>query len=365
MRSAALALVLLAAASPAAALSLPFWGRDATEAPPAPPRPVVTEIVEANGIHAGRSIPGAIAAATEVRMAFQTLGRMTDRPVDMGDRVRAGDLLARLDPEDLAGTTRAAEAALAAAEVNLTTTANTAERVRALARRNVASDAQLERAEQALSAARSAVDQARAQLESARDAERYAVMTAPIAGVVSDVRAAPGAVVAAGDPILTLSSEDDLEAVVDLTEAQLRGILPTTELLVWRDRDTDAPVSGRVDRIAPVADIQTRTWRVHIELPPGTGFRLGSLIRVSLAGGAGGALTVPTAALVHRAEGPAVWTVRRDAATATVALTPVAIGAVSGARVEVSSGLAAGDEVVIRGVNSLTDGQAVGRRVAP
>ena len=96
-------------------------------------------------------------------------------------------------------------AAVAAAEVNLTTAENTAERARALASRNVASTAQLEQAEQGLAAAQSAVAQTRAQLESARNAEGFAVMTAPIAGVISDVQAAPGAVVAAGDPIMTLS----------------------------------------------------------------------------------------------------------------------------------------------------------------
>ena len=102
------------------------------------------------------------------------------------------------------------------------------------------------------------MEQARARVESARDAERFAVMTAPIAGVVTAVRAAPGAVVAAGDPILTLSSEDAVEARIDLTEAELAGVKPGAEFLVWRDHVTDDPVRGRVKRISPVADRLTR-----------------------------------------------------------------------------------------------------------
>ncbi|WP_240558635.1 efflux RND transporter periplasmic adaptor subunit [Paracoccus contaminans] len=312
-----------------------------------------------------RTIPGVIVAATEVQMAFQTLGRMIERPVDVGDRVRQGDLLARLDPEDLASTTRAAKAAVAAAEVNLETARNTAERARALARRNVASTAQLETAEQALTAAQSTVAQARAQLESARDAQSFAVMTAPIAGVISAVKAAPGAVVAAGDPIMTLSSEDRIEARIDLIEAQLRGVKPGTRFLVWRDSEGERPVAGTVTRIDPVADPQTRTRRVFITLPDDTDLRLGSLVRARAEGSGATRLTVPAGALVVTPAGSAVWQVTRQGEAASVALRPVQPGETAGGRTQILDGLKAGDEVVTRGVHSLSEGQAVGRRVDP
>ena len=415
--------VLLAAGAPqgAAAFSLPFLGGNEVAPPPGPPRAVVTEIV-ADRPATERSTPGVIASATEVQMAFQTLGRLVERNVDVGDRVAQGDILARLDPEDLAGSVRAAEAALAAAEVNLTTARATAERTRALAGRNVASRAQLERAEQGLSAAQSAADQARAGLERARNAESFTVMTAPISGVVSAVRATPGAVVAAGDPILTLAAETGLEATIDLPELQLAGIQPGTAYLVWRDHADARPTRGTVDRIAPVADAQTRTRRVYIKLDDASGFRLGSLIRARREGSGGDTLTVPAGAVVRAGDVPdaaperrgdgtqarppepasgdesalssetatradtaaaaddvaakdlatatpppssagSVWVVTRTADGATVALQPVTLGASFGDRVEITSGLSAGAEVVIRGVHSLTDGQPVGRRL--
>lgn len=464
---------LMATAVPqgAAAFSLPFLGGQEKAPPPGPPRAVVTEIV-ADRPATERSTPGVIASATEVQMAFQTLGRLVERNVDVGDRVAQGDILARLDPEDLAGSVRAAEAALAAAEVNLNTARGTAERTRALAGRNVASRAQLERAEQGLTTAQSSADQARAGLERARNAESFAVMTAPISGVVSAVRATPGAVVAAGDPILTLAAETGLEATIDLPELQLAGIGPGTTFLVWRDHADAQPTRGTVDRIAPVADAKTRTRRVYIKLDDATGFRLGSLIRARLNGSDGAILTVPLAAVMREggaqagemqavpltqsgnedagaatdaadtpeggagsaaspADTPApdtapegadpedtppagstpattatanpapeasdapmpataaapdaadtasaappasatpsptpqtasVWVVTRTADGATVALQPVTLGATFGDRVEVTSGLSAGAEVVIRGVHSLTDGQPVGRRL--
>lgn len=352
-------------AQPAAAFTLPFLGGKDEAPPSAPPRPVVTEIVADTSAQA-RSIPGVIAARTEVQMAFQTLGRMIERPVDVGDRVTQGQLLARLDPDDLTGTVRAAEAALTAAEVNLTTATNTERRARSLASRNVASRAQLEQAEQGLAAAQSAVRQAQAELERARDAEGFTVMTAPMAGVISAVTATPGAVVAAGDPILTVSSEDKVEAAIDLTEAQLAGIEPGTPYLIWREGDGAQPARGTVDRIAPVADAQTRTRRVYINLADTSGFRLGSLIRARPEGGETTVLTVPEAAVLRDAGGAAsVWIVTRAGDTATVARHPVTLGDAAGGRVTVTAGLDTGAEIVTRGVNSLTDGQAVGRRVAP
>lgn len=365
MRPALLLALCVAAAAPAGALTLPF-APARQDAPDPPPRPVVSEIVtDGEDRPVGRSIPGVIAAATEVQMAFQTLGRMIERPVDVGDRVGKGDVLARLDPEDLAGATRAAEAALAAAEVKLTTASNTAARTRALLDRDAASAAQVEQADQARSAARSAVEQAKARLESARNAEGFAVMTAPIPGVVSAVRAAPGAVVAAGDPILTLSSENALEARIDLTETELAGLAPDAEFLVWRDHDTAQGVRGRVSRISPVADALTRTRRVHIDLPPGAGFRLGSLIRAGRVISRRARMTVPVPALIEGPQGTAVWVVLRDGDGAHVSRQPVATGARLGDRVEVMEGLAPGAEVVIRGIHSLAEGQPVGRRVRP
>jgi len=364
MRLALLLALGLLPASSAGAFTLPFGPARADA--PAPPRPVVTEIVTDGGRSPlGRSIPGVIAATTEVQMAFQTLGRMIERRVDVGDRVSRGDVLARLDPEDLAGTTRSAEAELAAAEVRLTTASNSAARARSLMDRDVASAAQLEQAEQALSAARSAVEQARSRVKGARDAERFAVMTAPMSGVVTAVRATPGAVVAAGDPILTLSSEDAIEARIDLTEAELAGVAAGTEFLVWRGHETEDGVRGRVKRVSPVADPQTRTRRVHVSLPPGTGFRLGSLIRAGRVTAQAARLSVPAAAILSRREGPAVWTVDRQGDIAQVSLQPVVTGARLGDRIEVMDGLAPGAEVVIRGVNSLAEGQPVGRKVQP
>ncbi|MFN4060065.1 MAG: efflux RND transporter periplasmic adaptor subunit [Paracoccus hibiscisoli] len=366
MRRAVLALALLLACGPAAALSLPDWlsfGGQAQE-PAGPPRPVVTDIVADRGPDA-RWIPGLVVARTQVQLGFQTLGRMVERPVDLGDRVAAGDLLARLSTDDLAATTRAARAALDAAEVQDRTAQATLERTQALAARNVAPGAQLEQARQAASAARAAVEQARSELLRAEDAEGFARMTAPFAGVISAVFEAPGAVVGAGAPVIQLSAQDSPEVVIDLPEQALIGLEPGAGFTVWHRSDPQAGVTARLDRIDPVADSATRTRRLYLTLPPEAPFRLGALVRARFGTADAPSLSLPAEAVVAGADGPFVWRVTREGATARVDPAPVEAAAPFRGRVSITRGLNAGDEVVIRGVKSLAPGQPVGRRLQP
>ncbi|TRW95052.1 efflux RND transporter periplasmic adaptor subunit [Paracoccus sp. M683] len=347
----------------AAAFQLPWAIADEAAAAGAP-RPVVTEIVSDSDIKA-RSVPGIVAARNQVTLAFQTLGRLVARHVELGDDVKAGEILAELDPDDLEDNVRAASAALDAAEVQLSTTQATAERTRALAQRNVASTAQLEKAEQALAAAAAAVEQARSELIRARDAEGFAQMAAPFDGVISSVLANPGAVLNAGDAVVQLSAQDSREAVIDLPEAALSEMKDAAVFTVWQDDDPATETRGTIDRIEPLADMATRTRRVHLSLEQGSHLRLGSLIRARLAGETDIAMTLPEQAVFSRDGQAHVWRVARQGDQATVAAVPVTLGASLQGRVFVNAGLEQGDEVVIRGVNSLNEGQQVGERVEP
>ena len=366
-RGSLIALGLLAAllvAPGVQAFELPWAAKTEDEAPAGPPRPVVTEFVSDSDFK-GRSVPGVIMARNQVTLAFQTLGRLVDRPVNLGDDVAVGEVLAELDPDDLEDNVRAAAAAADTAEVQLSTARSTAERTRALAARNVASTAQLEQAEQALAAAQAAAEQARSELIRARDAEGFAQMTAPFAGVISAVHANPGVVLNAGDPVLQLSAQDTREAVIDLPEAALSQMGDDAVFTVWQDDGIDKEIRATVERIEPLADSATRTRRVHLALQPGHELRLGALIRARLAGETQIAMTLPKAAVIRHGGKTYVWRVTRDGDNATVARVPVTLGEGLLGQVFVEAGLSQGDEVVTRGVHSLSEGQQVGRRVEP
>lgn len=328
------------------------------------PRPVVTEILEDRD-SAAEWVPGIVGSRTEVDMAFQTLGRMIARPVDLGDRVRQGDILAQLDTEDLAASTRAAQAAVASAEVQRRTAQATLERTQALATRNVATSAQLEQAQRAAAAAEAGAQQARSELLRAQDAQENAQMVVPFGGVVSAVYEPPGAVVSAGAPVLQLSSEDQREAMIDLPEAALVGLPPDAAFTVWQRTDPAYQVAARLDRIDPMADAATRTRRLHLTLPPDVPFRLGALIRARMGTEGAPVLTLPSEVIFDRDGQPHVWRVTRTDGSATVAAVAVTPGSDFQGRRIITEGLAPGDEVVTRGIHSLQDGQAVGRRVEP
>ena len=290
-------------------------------------------------------------------MAFQTLGRMISRHVELGDPVAEGTLLAELATEDLAATTRAASAAVDAAEVQLSTTRTTLERTQVLVRRGVASDAQLEQAQQAMAAAQARADQVRSELIQAQDAEGFAKMTAPFAGVVSAVYEAQGAVVEAGAPILQLSADDGREAVIDLPETALAALPENVVFTIWQRSAPDHLVTAKLDRIEPLADAATRTRRLHLSLPPDAGFRLGTLVRARAGSPGEPALSLPDAAVFEHDGKPHIWRVIRDGegedADGTVEMVPVEVGISYNGRVLVQSGLTLGDEIVVRGVHSL------------
>ncbi|TJZ92573.1 efflux RND transporter periplasmic adaptor subunit [Paracoccus gahaiensis] len=366
MRAVALAALLVVACGPVAALGLPDWldfGLHAEE-PAGPPRPVVSVILADRDAEA-RGIPGIVEARSQVQLGFQALGRMIARPADLGDKVAQGQLLAQLSTDDLVASTRAARAALDTAEVADRTARATLERTEALAERNVASDAQLEQAQQAASAASAAVERTRSELAQAEDAEGFARMTAPFAGVISAVYEAPGAVVGAGAPVLQLSAEDTPEVVIDLPEQALRGLETGAGFTVWHRNDPDTQIPATLDRIDPIADSATRTRRLYLTLPPDAPFRLGALVRVRFGTRDAPSLSLPTEALVTTGDGSTVWRVTRDGEAAHVEQVPVEAAAPFRGRVNITSGLRTGDEIVIRGVSSLAPGQPVGRRLEP
>lgn len=357
-------IILLAALAlpfPAQAMDLPFGGGAETAAPV--PRPVVSMIV--SDIPAERRIiPGMIRARTEVMLGFQTLGRIRSREVDLGDRVAAGQVLARLDPEDMDANVRAAEAAVDSAAVAVETSTATAARTRELVQRNVVPQALLEQVQQELASAQAGLQQARSQLVRAQDSLGFATLTAPFDGVISAVHENAGAVVGAGSPVVVLSDDHDPEAVIDLPESMIAALPEDVLFDVWLEGSPEARSQGRIHQIDPQADSATQTRRVHLDLEPSGDFRLGSLVQARRADGRR-VLILPNAAVFERDGQATVWVVDRAGDVGIVGMQPVRIAARLSTVVIIGEGLSEGDEVVIRGVNSLTPGQQVGRSVSP
>ncbi|UOM34354.1 efflux RND transporter periplasmic adaptor subunit [Acuticoccus sp. I52.16.1] len=332
------------------------------EAAPTPPRPVISEILSLAPLDTSSWV-GTIAPRIETDLAFQVTGRVVERLVDVGDVVSRGEVVARLDIEELTAAERSAEASLAQAEAQFVSARDNAGRTRQLFEREVESQANVEDADQQVAVARSQVERARAQLAQARDRREDATLEASMNGVVTRAPVSAGATVSAGQAVLRLAGTEDLEAVIDLSEPALATIDDDAAFVVALEAARDVTTVGRLDSVEPVAEESTRTRRVHIALddaPPA--FRLGSLISARLKTEADAVLSLPTAALFERDGATMAWRVERPAGI--VHAVPVELGATYGPRTQLAGGLAEGDEVITRGVHSLEDGASVGERIA-
>jgi membrane fusion protein, multidrug efflux system len=326
-------------------------------------RPVVSEIVAFSSTSRPDFV-GVVAANTQADLGFLVIGTVATRPVEVGDLVAKGALIAQLDPEELDADLRAAEAGVQVAEAQFRATSAAEVRARDLVSRGVDASTSLEDATRLLVAAQARLDQAQASRAGAADIRGYATLTAPQDGVITAIFAAPGATMSAGEPIVTLAGAGALEITVDLTEQDIAGLDVGATFDAKLAAAPEIKAVATLDRIDPVAERATRTRRLHLTLfDPPPGFRLGALVEVSLAATSVASLSLPRTAIMNVDTSPAVWII--DRATNTVARRPITLGAAFGARMRVLAGLAVGDEVVLKGINSLQDGQVVGPRVMP
>lgn len=329
---------------------------------PAPPaaqaRPVRTVTVEHRAEGETASLTGQIRARDQASLAFRLDGRMIERPVRVGDVLQAGQLVARLDPQNQQNALRSAQAGLSSAEAVLTQTSLAFGRQQALLRDGWTPRARFDEAQQALQSAQAGVTSAQAQLRIAQDQLGYTVLFADAPGTVTAVGAEPGEVVHAGQMIVQLARQGGRDAVFDVPEQLIRTAPRDPAVQIALTDDLKVTAIGRVREVAPQADAATRTFQVKVGIAnPPEAMRLGSTVtgRIQLAAPPG--VAVPASALTEANGRPAVWVVEPQ--SRTVSLRNVDVARYDPAGVVVSQGLEAGEVVVTAGVQVLHPGQKV------
>ncbi|MEI2384338.1 efflux RND transporter periplasmic adaptor subunit [Breoghania sp. JC706] len=337
-------------------LALAACGDDEpTSAEAAAPRPVLTEEASQVAAHI-EGFSGTVEPRYETKLAFRTLGRIVSLDADVGDQVQAGAELAHIDAETLEASVRQAKAQLASARAQAQNARASLGRAKALFEKNTVSSADLETAEQSQTSAEASVTEAQADLAKAENALSYAILTAPFAGVITARSADVGQVVSAGETVMTLARVDVREAVVDIPSDLIDTVDTGAPFSVRLQTDPAIRAQGKVREVAPEADALTRTNRVRILLEnPPAAFRLGSLISVRPQGQNAAALTVPKSAILEDGGKTFVWVVEDGA----VHRREVKTGAILAGAVAISSGLEAGERVVVAGIHSLKEGQQV------
>jgi membrane fusion protein, multidrug efflux system len=327
--------------------------------PPAPEiRPVRVVTVAPRSGGDSVSITGTVAAETEVNLAFRIDGRMVERLVNVGDRVTAGQVVARLDRQNEDNSLRAARAQLSATRAQLTEARNNYQRQRELLQTGFTTRVRYDQATQTLRSAESAMDAAQAQANIAENRLGYTELHADAGGTVTARGAENGEVVQPGRMIVQIAREEGRDAVFDVPPAMKDQAPADPVIEVALTMDPAVRAIGRVREVSPRADPVTGTFRVRVGLDaPPPAMRLGSTVTGRMEIGGGVAIEVPASALTRAQQQPAVWVV--DPATQTVALRPVEVLRFDPARVLIAQGLETGEIVVTAGVQALRPGQKV------
>lgn len=331
-------------------------------APPAVVRPVFVTTVHPTTTAQSRTFTSFVRARVEGEVAFRTGGKVVDRLVEVGDVVKAGQVLARLDPIDYQLAVHAAADQVQAATVDAVQAASDEARFRRLLADGSVGAADHERQKARADAAAARLDQARRQLALARNREGYAALVAPYAGVVTAIRFERGQVVAEGQAVLVMAREGERELVVDLPEdwvGRVRGLTATAA--PWNQPDKVVQLSLR--ELAPQASAPGRTFRARFAATSPsrtqvTALPLGSTMQLTLSAREVGPATVslPVSALLKGSDQPGIWTL--NAAGTGLVFTPVGVVQVGEATVHVT-GVPSGTRVVTVGAQTLDAGMAV------
>lgn len=327
---------------------------------PEPERAVRLFRVGESGSPPGQVFAAEIKARTETVLSFRVPGRLDSRPVDNGQAVKPGQLLARLDPADLQLAQQAADAGVVAARTNLDQLDADLQRFRELRAQGFIGPAEMDRREAAAKAARAQWDQARASAQVQGRQASYTSLTAPAAGVITAVLAEPGQVLAAGAPLLRLAQDGPRDVVFSVPESHvdalraLKGRSGVLMMQLWGQTD-EVPVMLR--ELAAAADPVTRTFQAKADVGQAA-VRLGQTaqVRLTVAAAARG-WRLPLGSVFAHNTGSAVWVY--DRAAAVVRLRPVELAGADGNWALVSGGLKEGEEVVSAGTHLLAAGQKV------
>ena len=326
------------------------------------PAPAAKAVIAAR-LDATSTIPaeeysGDVHARYETSLGFRVPGKIVARCVTLGETVHRGELLARLDGTDADLERDAAQAALTAAGSNLQTAQEDLARYVRLVKIGAISRSAYDHQRDQVAAARANYQQAQRQYELRDNQLSYTDLRADHDGVITAVDAEVGQVVAEGQTVLSLAWSDGREVYIDVPENRIGEFTGARRISVslW---GTEHVYPGAVREKSASADPATRTFLVKVAiLDPGPEVRLGMTAGVRVEEAADPKeLLVPMTALYHEGAQTAVWIV--EPTTGRLALAPVRVERYSDDGVVIGAGLAAGEEVVLKGVNELYQGEQV------
>jgi RND family efflux transporter MFP subunit len=329
--------------------------------PESAPRQALVVTVGATTTPAPTVLVGEIRSRYETVQGFRVAGKIIQRRVEVGDTVRKGQVMASLDAADAGLSAAAAQSEVAAAEAEAALAQAELERQKQLYTKKFIALSALDVHEARNKSAQARLQQARSQAVVAGNQSRYTHLVADRDGVITEIRAEPGQVVEAGEPVVRISVQGALEAAVAVPESRMKGVRVGTlaEVRLWASRET--VYRGKVREVAPAADSATRTFAVRVSLEPGqlelADIRQGMTAGVRFYHEENAGYLLPGNAVTQINGKTVVWVV--DSKTGQVRQRPVTAGVFREDGVPVIDGVSPGEKVVVAGLHKLVEGQVV------
>jgi membrane fusion protein, multidrug efflux system len=325
------------------------------------PRPVrVVEIAEHSA--AAATFAGEVRARYETKVGFRVGGKIVRRALNVGEQVKAGQLIAELDPADYRLAADAVDAQLRAARADYDFAVVDLQRYEELLQKKFISPADYQRRQTSTSTLGDRVAALGAQVQQARLQTGYTRLLAEHDSVVVSLPAEVEQVVTAGQPVAVLARLSELEVAIDIPEAQRGRLTAGAAAIVKFWSAPDAALEGRVREVAASAEPSSRTYAVRVALPQRPSWvQIGMSATVAFAPGKStGEHVIPLSAVFvsqgdpkHR---PRVWALKPDG---TVYSIPVTIGTPAGADEVAVTGLTQGLKIVTAGASRLREGDSV------
>ncbi len=320
-----------------------------------PAMTITTVTVKSKPMPRAMTVMGTVVAWEEMPVGAEVGGlAITQVMVDEGDAVKRGQVLARLNDTVLRAQLVQQEANIAAAKAQFAEAQSNLRRAEELLPKGHISG-------QTADARRAAAGTAQAQLtvaEAARDETLARLaqtrITAPDDGYVSARSAVIGQIVNSGDQLFRIVRDGRLELDAEISETALSALAPG--LTVQVSAEGIPPAAATVRAVAPSVDVKSRLGLAHIALPPNAGFRPGMFAQASISLHDSAALMVPGSSVVFRDGAAGVFVAAKGN---TVSFRKVDTGERYGEWVEIRGGVAAGDQVALKGAGFLEDGDQV------
>ena len=345
------------------AATLAGCGRDGPPETAKPSLVVTTTTMTTQQMERALPVSGSVAAWEEMSLGVELTGiRVAAVLVEVGETVRAGQPLLRLDARTLQVQARQADASVAQAKASLALARANATRGESLQKDGLISSSNADELRATLTSAEAQLAAAEADRDAARLRLGFATLTAPDAGVISARTVQPGQIVSSGTDLLRMIRQGRLEWRAELSEADLTRVRVGTP--VELKSPSGQSVLGRVRTVAPAVDPATRTGILYADLPTPGDLRAGMFAQGQVLLGATSAAVLPRESVVFRDGFPYVFVAPPgNAAAFNVERRRITIGSQRGDFTEVQSGLKPSERIVVKGAGFLSDGDLV-REVA-